>query len=438
MSDIAVRSIRRRYAGRLGCLLTGACLLALSGCSESILEYTKLGAWSTSPKEPIVFSGNPSRDAAAYGATTEVLTDYDWQILEKLAPRPIWERLAAVRAMLEARQPAPAPPQPKPDLLGDGMKLALDVPTTKLPDGKIQMFYRLRHYGGASVVAAPAQGMTRRAITVKPADLTALVTLVTAQLGGKGTVVPLPTENTLVITCDPAVKQQVLTLLAGIDVPPRQVEITAKIFEVKHDLDFQIGAKTLLEHMASSNEQSILGTFNPVDFLESIGTSAGFQGGILRVLQVFESAGLKIDTTIQMLVDTGLIKMVASPRMAVTAGKTAYMHAGEELPIQSARIASDTLLTEKTTYRPIGVQLHITPQVVGPDGVKLHVVTAVTVVAGFGNRSSMTQKEAGWSTPSPASGRCPGWATCPSWSGSSRATGRKTRSTTCTSSSRPG
>jgi len=377
----------RHLAGRL-CL--GVCLTLLPGCSESFIEYTRFGGWSRSPKEPVVFSGSPARDAKAHGASMDVLTEHDWQTLEKIAPRPIWERLAEAKALFMTRQATSAPSvEPRPDPLGDGMKLALDVPTTKLPDGKIQMYYRLRHYGGVGVVSARQGGTDRRTITVSPADLAPLVAVVTAQLAGKGTVVPLPAENTLVITCAPDVQQSVLTLLAGIDVPQRAVEIGAKIFEVKHDFDFQIGARTLLEHVSSGEEQSLLGTFDPVDFVGAVATGTEFQGGVLRLLQVFEQCGLQIDTTLRMLADTGLVKMVASPRMTVTAGKTGYMLAGQELPIQSARIANDQIITEKTTYKPVGVQLYITPQTIAADQVKLHVLTVVSAVSGFSPRMSM-------------------------------------------------
>jgi pilus assembly protein CpaC len=41
------------------------------------------------------------------------------------------------------------------------------------------------------------------------------------------------------------------------------------------------------------------------------------------------------------------------------------------------------------------VQLYITPQVIGSNSAKLHVVTTVSAVAGFSELSSMTQKERG-------------------------------------------
>ena len=43
------------------------------------------------------------------------------------------------------------------------------------------------------------------------------------------------------------------------------------------------------------------------------------------------------------------------------------MLAGQELPIQSANIVNNALQTT-TSYKPVGVQLYITPQASGPTG----------------------------------------------------------------------
>jgi hypothetical protein len=56
---------------------------------------------------------------------------------------------------------------------------------------------------------------------------------------------PLPRENTIVVTCDKAMKPSVLDVLSKLDVPPRQVEISAKIFEVSQDFDYQHGAQMI-------------------------------------------------------------------------------------------------------------------------------------------------------------------------------------------------
>lgn len=345
----------------------------------------------------MVISGTPKADQSAFDATEEALSEADWKILENVAPRPIWERIAKARRTAQAegaerpasapadsdsRKPTTAPPKPR-----------TDVPITALADGMFRMVYPLRHFGGSTVVSSRDGGTSRRKITLTRVDLKPLVGMVNKGLGDKGYCEALPSENSLVITFDATMKESVLQLLADVDRPPKQVEITARIFEVKHDFDFQLGSKTLLNHIASDNTQSMVSTFSTRAFLNSLSNpglgSHAFQGSALRLLQVFGDSGISIDVTFQALADTGLIKEIASPRMTVLAGRTGYMLAGQEIPIQSARISNDKLVTERTTYRPVGVQLYVTPQTIGIDSVTLHVLTVVSAVAGFNPRRSL-------------------------------------------------
>jgi type II secretory pathway component GspD/PulD (secretin) len=171
-----------------------------------------------------------------------------------------------------------------------------------------------------------------------------------------------------------------------LDQPPRQVEITAKMFEVSRDFDFQYGAQILLNRVASDGSQSLLSSFSTKGFanaLQANGTSNPVtDGSVLSLMKVFQSAGISVDATFQLLAESGLINVVAAPRMTVAVGQTGYMLAGSELPIQSATIVNNATQTT-TTYKPVGVQLYITPQSLGPDSVKLHAISVVSAVSGF-------------------------------------------------------
>jgi type II secretory pathway component GspD/PulD (secretin) len=68
--------------------------------------------------------------------------------------------------------------------------------------------------------------------------------------------------------------------------------------------------------------------------------------------------------------------------MTVSAGQTGYMLAGQEVPIQTASVVNN-LLQLTTQYKPVGVQLYVTPQAVGGEQVKLHLITIVSNVSGF-------------------------------------------------------
>ena len=371
-----------------------ACALVIGGCTESVGQSAKLGEWTWPADKPVVLSGSPQRDAAAYAESEEQLTEADWQILEKIAPRPIWERIERARRRPGALEGKPAPPSRPaqgPDRPAPEDKPARsdksNVTVDSLPGNRVRILYELQHYGGVMVTSAADSGTSRRTIMLTPADLKPLENLVGKQLTGEGSVVALPTENKLVITCPAAEKDHVISLLDNVDKPSRQAEITARIFEISHDFDFQFGAHMLIKHISSDNQQALASAFSPKAFVGSITNPVNGQvpdpGSALRLLQVFGNSGLTLDATFQALVDTGLVRVVSCPRMTVSAGQTAYMLAGQEMPIQSAKISNNNLVSESITYKPIGVQLYITPQIIGESDIKLHVMTVVSAVSGF-------------------------------------------------------
>ena len=114
------------------------------------------------------------------------------------------------------------------------------------------------------------------------------------------------------------------------------------MFEVSHDFDFQYGAQLLLNRLASDNSQTVISSFSTKNFADAVAsTAAGAavgDGSVLRLLKVFQGAGISLDGTFQLMAETGLINVVAAPRMTVAAGQTGYMLAGQELPIQSVAI----------------------------------------------------------------------------------------------------
>lgn len=379
------------------------------GCTDSSVQrQTQLGDWTHSPSNPRVISGSRDSDAAAYAETERQLSEADWRRLEQIAPRPIWEQLAEARESLEGEkdedtrtnqdspqrssEEGPALRLSPESTEGRRPELPRDIPVLAQPDGKVKIFYELRHYGGTRVQSQHKGGTDRRSVSLSEAQLAPVVALVSDQLGGKGSASALTERNTIVVTCDEDMKEPVLELLDTIDRPNKQAEITARIFEVRHDFDFQIGVESVLKHLSSDQEQSLVTTLNPARFLEALegGAAGGFQGSVLRLMKVFESAGVTLDATFQALANEGLINVVASPRMTVSAGETAYMLAGREIPIQSGRISGDNFVTEKVTYKPVGVQLYITPKAVAGDVVKLHMITIVSTVEGFSPRRNVS------------------------------------------------
>ena len=378
------------------------------GCAQNVKETAEFGKWSAAAdRPPLVLSSKPMHDTIVHEATDEQLSEADWRVLQALGPKAIWDRIAEMnKSSRERKKLAGGSSTSKPTALakvGSTTKPALSAkeigeqtPTIPLPDGKIRMIYALRNYGGTTISATTDGNTARRNVKITAPDLAPLVTALATQLGDGSTVAPLPNENTLIITCAPAMKDSVISLLSQLDQPPRQVEITAKMFEVSHDFDFQYGAQLLLNRVAEDGTQSALSSFSTKQFANAVaanGTApASAEGSILKLMQVFQDAGISVDATFQLMAETGLINVVASPRMTVAAGQTGYMLAGSELPIQSSTITNGAV-TQATSYKPVGVQLYITPQALGPDTVKLHAISVVSAVSGFVPLANMSGEE---------------------------------------------
>ncbi|MCP4374713.1 MAG: type II and III secretion system protein [bacterium] len=363
-------------------LLLSVVVLAASGCADSMQQYVKLAGWSHSPDEPVVISGNSESDISAFKGSFQEMSKADWRVLEKIAPKPIWERIARSQYQTPVRKPAlvatkkipPTPPQ--------------RIPVTKLLNGKVRFFYTFRHIGGPKITTRQDPKTKERSIVAQANDLGTITKLLEQNLGDKATLTALPTRNGLSVTCAPAVMNEVAAIISDADIAPRQVEISARIFEVSHDFDFQYGAKTVINHIASDNTQGVASAFSARNFVSAVSDpvvgNLADPGGAMRLMQVMQSAGVTLDLTFQALANSGMVKVVAAPRMTVDSGQTAYMQAGQEMPIQTAEIHREqAVVTRQLIYKPIGVQMHVTPQATGTDSVKLHVVTSLSAISGF-------------------------------------------------------
>ena len=325
---------------------------------------------------PIAFSRDPGRDASALGGSNQIIQLADWG---RMSAGQNWSKIFGKHQVYgEKGFTAKAAPTPR---------RARNIPTFHRPDGKIQIYYRLEHFGGVNVTNSRKSFNDDSVVTVTPNQLEPLVKVVQAHLGEQGTVSALPSENVLVITCAQAAQDSVMQLMEHVDSGRKQVEIAVRIFEVADDFDRQVGMNSLLKHLGTTNSQALLGNFSPaafvgqlVDPLNGVGPDPG---GMLNLVGELQKVGVGIDITLEALERSGMVKVVSQPRMTVEAGQPAYMMAGQELPIREGRLTNDKFVTEKVSYKPVGVQLHITPQSIGEESVKLHILTVVSAISGF-------------------------------------------------------
>jgi type II secretory pathway component GspD/PulD (secretin) len=276
------RDVRKRaklsWKRKILCTAVAGAMPLMVGCASSVKESRQIGNGSWMER-PVVLSGRPDHDTVVHNATEEQLSEADWKVLEALGPKAIWDRLNEISKASKERRAAAAAGSGSSTSLAKAAttrstrtaeEIAAETPAIPLPDGKIRLIYALQNYGGTTVTAATDSGTSRRTVTAKAPDLTPLVSALAAQLGDGSTVAPLPNENTLIITCAPNMKDSVLAMLAQLDQPPRQVEITAKMFEVSHDFDFQYGCQILLNRVAADGTQSALSSFSTKQFANSL------------------------------------------------------------------------------------------------------------------------------------------------------------------------
>ncbi len=368
-------------------LLLGVSLLILPQCKSVDGGQGKLasgGDAAIALGQPIAFSGSPGRDARALGGSNQIIKLADWG---RMSAGQNWSKIFG-KHQVYGEQGFTARLAPPP-------RKTRNIPTFHRPDGKVQIYYRLEHFGGVNVANTRKSFNDNSVVTVTPNKLEPLVKVVQDHLGDQGTVSALPSENVLVITCAQASQESVMQLMEHVDSGRKQVEIAVRIFEVSDDFDMQVGVNTLLKHLGTNNSQALLGNFSPaafvdrvVDPLNGIGPDPG---GMLNLVSMLQEAGIGIDVTLEALERSGMVKVVSQPRMTVEAGQPAYMMAGQELPIREGRLTNDKFVTEKITYKPVGVQLHITPQSIGDESVKLHILTVVSAISGFAPLPSLKE-----------------------------------------------
>ena len=95
------------------------------------------------------------------------------------------------------------------------------------------------------------------------------------------------------------------------------------------------------------------------------------------VAKVMEVSGTRVDAVISALEQRGLVRRLAQPNLIAMSGETASFHAGGEVPIQTVSNSNGTVATQ-TDYRPYGVRLKFTPQVLDDGLIHLQVESEVS------------------------------------------------------------
>jgi general secretion pathway protein D len=227
--------------------------------------------------------------------------------------------------------------------------------------------------GGGAAAALPGTGTSQ--------DLTGafLGSGVQQQMQYRGPrVVPNPFDNTLLVQGTPQEWEQISRLLEQLDVPPRQVLIDAKIYEVDLTGELSMGVTAYLQRKGATPPGSVNGsnssngsdTSNP-----SVGPSrtlSAFTNGSgiaatagLLVLRSHELLGVLNATD-----TTGKTKVISAPSIIATDSVPASLNVGQEVPVLTSQAVAggvqsggSSLFTNTITNRSTGVTLQILARV---------------------------------------------------------------------------
>lgn len=167
-----------------------------------------------------------------------------------------------------------------------------------------------------------------------------------------------------------------------------QIEIEARIVEVREDDDFALGTDIYALN-ARDHPFDPTKPFAPLDATASVfdrGSSTfgipGMTGPSPVLLELGTiTHGLQIDLLIQAMKMLTKTDVLSAPRIAVLNGLKAEFSAGEDVPILKQNVVGTTV-TITTEYRPVGIRLSVVPTLVSRDVIRMSVRTKVENVIG--------------------------------------------------------
>jgi general secretion pathway protein D len=168
-------------------------------------------------------------------------------------------------------------------------------------------------------------------------------------------------DNTMLIQSSPSEYQQILKLLRQLDIPPRQVLIDAKIYEVSLTGAFASGVSAFLEQRGTGSVPiSPLGAM----VAGGINLSAGMFVGRSRQLMAF--LNLKENRT--------RTRVIAAPSIIATDSIAATITVGSEVPTLTAQVPTgvqtggNSIFANSISSRSTGVGLNVLARV-SPSGI---------------------------------------------------------------------
>ena len=167
-------------------------------------------------------------------------------------------------------------------------------------------------------------------------------------------------DNSLLIQADPQRYQSILKILKELDVPPRQILLEAKIYEVDLEDDYSSGLSLALQPLsaATTATRKLLGTVNS--------TGVNFTAGTL------------VDTARELMASFSLsenvskVHMVSEPSLIATDSIPAVINVGTQVPVSTGSTTipagGNVTVTQSISAEDTGVTLQVNVRI-NPSGI---------------------------------------------------------------------
>jgi general secretion pathway protein D len=210
-------------------------------------------------------------------------------------------------------------------------------------------------------------------------------------------------NNQLLVRARPAQWQEIEGAIKQLDVPPLQVQIETRVFEVDLTGDLQYGVQWYLQGLAGGSQNSS-GGYTPgnAEAHRMIGLGGGFasvNGSSSNSTNTytgqpfyysFLSSNGKFQVAINALESSGNTKTLSAPSLVVLNNQVAHIEVGDQIPVNQTYYTGLGSTTTSTTvgqveYIPTGIILDVQPRV-NPGGlVYLNIDQQVSQTTGTAN-----------------------------------------------------
>jgi general secretion pathway protein D len=172
-------------------------------------------------------------------------------------------------------------------------------------------------------------------------------------------IVPNPLDNSLLIQADASQYQAILKLLRELDVPPRQILLESKIYQVDMSGDFSSGISATFQARTGTDRRPLASLTGALSQF-SAGMLVGQSRELLAFLNLQENAS-KVHT-------------VSEPSLIATDSIPASINVGTQVPVITSQVASPiqvggtNTINQQISSRNTGVTLQVNARI-NPSGV---------------------------------------------------------------------